>query len=314
MRLRVRIDVRRPLKKDKKIKNMGGEWCIVNFKYEKLGVFCFVCGVLGHSENKCEVRFAMENDDGNREWSSDLRAESRRRGGRPTSRWLNEEGGSSGTVRGGSSSGPDYSAGRHTVDPTHPYSPAAQPIGNPQSALIIPTVSMNRPAPIQEINSQLSNQPNITDPHQSIVSTPQSLTINNMSPTLLFPNNDHPHPINPFLDNPINGQSLSIKNSATPSLSLSQNVTEAISQPFSFTSPAVAHLKQINMQLNRPVELKTYQKINRPSNSFNRTGPTKNSTEPKPKLDRNSNADMEIQLEKKGERRRRRIQNHLSIF
>lgn len=30
----------------------------MNFKYEKLGTFCFVCGVLGHTKNKCEVRLS----------------------------------------------------------------------------------------------------------------------------------------------------------------------------------------------------------------------------------------------------------------
>ncbi|MCH92514.1 hypothetical protein A2U01_0013454 [Trifolium medium] len=74
MRVRVKIDVRKPLKKDTKVKNKEGEWCTVNFKYEKLGTFCFVCGIMGHAENKCEVRFSMEQDDCKREWSSNLKA------------------------------------------------------------------------------------------------------------------------------------------------------------------------------------------------------------------------------------------------
>ncbi|KAK2458187.1 hypothetical protein QL285_005377 [Trifolium repens] len=91
MRLRVRVDVRKPLKKDSKVKDKNGNWCTVKFKYEKLGVFCFVCGILGHSENKCAVRFDMQQDDGIREWSGELRAEPCRQGGRPISRWLKEE-------------------------------------------------------------------------------------------------------------------------------------------------------------------------------------------------------------------------------
>ncbi|XP_058765191.1 uncharacterized protein At4g02000-like [Vicia villosa] len=81
MRIRVRIDVRQPLKKSTRVKNRGGDWCIVNFKYEKLSLFCFVCGRLGHSEQRCEVRFAMSEDDGMREWSNDIRADTRRYGG-----------------------------------------------------------------------------------------------------------------------------------------------------------------------------------------------------------------------------------------
>ncbi|KAK2429287.1 hypothetical protein QL285_027738 [Trifolium repens] len=100
MRLRVRIDVRLPLKKDTKVKDKEGNWCTVKFKYEKLGIFCFVCGIMGHAENKCEVRFSMERDDGVREWSAEIRAESRRQGGRFTSRWLREEGGGNTEDRG----------------------------------------------------------------------------------------------------------------------------------------------------------------------------------------------------------------------
>jgi 14-3-3 protein epsilon len=91
MRVRVKVDVRQPLKKDTKVKDREGNWCTVNFKYEKLGVFCFVCGIMGHAENKCEIRFSMENDDGRREWSGELRADQRRGGGRQSSRWLREE-------------------------------------------------------------------------------------------------------------------------------------------------------------------------------------------------------------------------------
>jgi 14-3-3 protein epsilon len=55
MRIRVKIDVRLPLKKDTKVMNKEGQWCDVKFKYEKLGIFCFVCGIMGHAENKCDV-------------------------------------------------------------------------------------------------------------------------------------------------------------------------------------------------------------------------------------------------------------------
>jgi hypothetical protein len=85
------VDVRKPLKKNTKVKNKEGGWCEVQFKYEKLGIFCFVCGIMGHAENKCEVRFAMEQDDGVRGWSNEIRAEPRRPGGRLVSRWLREE-------------------------------------------------------------------------------------------------------------------------------------------------------------------------------------------------------------------------------
>ncbi|GAU10377.1 hypothetical protein TSUD_382990 [Trifolium subterraneum] len=92
MRVKVRVDVRSPLKIEKKIKLNGGKGGVVKFKYEKLGLFCFVCGRLGHAENKCEVKYAMERDDGRRSWSNEIKAEVRRPGGWVGSRWLHEEG------------------------------------------------------------------------------------------------------------------------------------------------------------------------------------------------------------------------------
>ncbi|GAU45522.1 hypothetical protein TSUD_186790 [Trifolium subterraneum] len=56
MRVKVRVDVRSPLKIEKKIKLNG--------------------------ENKCEVKYVMERDDGRRSWSNEIRAEIRRPGGR----------------------------------------------------------------------------------------------------------------------------------------------------------------------------------------------------------------------------------------
>jgi 14-3-3 protein epsilon len=122
MRVRVKVDVRKPLKKDTKVMNKEGQWCTVNFKYEKLGIFCFVCGIMGLAENKCEVRFDMEHDDGNREWSAEIRAEPRRQGGRLASRWLREEGGgrtvSSGGDRPEQSNipSPEFNAGTTTYE------------------------------------------------------------------------------------------------------------------------------------------------------------------------------------------------------
>ncbi|MCI78824.1 hypothetical protein A2U01_0100095, partial [Trifolium medium] len=50
MRIHVRLDVRIPIRKELKVKNQGGEWHVVQLRYEKLGNFCFLCGVLGHTQ------------------------------------------------------------------------------------------------------------------------------------------------------------------------------------------------------------------------------------------------------------------------
>lgn len=94
MRLSLKIDVCSPLKKDTKVRTKGGEWCTVNFKYEKLSIFCFVCGILGHTEYRCAIRFEMEEDTRFRGWSPKIRVENKRFGG-GTSRLLKEEEGGS---------------------------------------------------------------------------------------------------------------------------------------------------------------------------------------------------------------------------
>jgi hypothetical protein len=123
--------------------NKQGEWCTVKFKYEKLGTFCFVCGVMGHAENKCPVRFAMEEDNGIREWSSELRADSRRQGGKFVSRWLREEKGNSDGIGSNSTVAPpeppvnnlNMGASRADVEPA--TNPALTNLSNPRQTALI---------------------------------------------------------------------------------------------------------------------------------------------------------------------------------
>lgn len=53
MRVRVQIDVRNPIKKTMNIRRPGGSYIQVSFRYERLGIFCFYCGILGHSDKFC---------------------------------------------------------------------------------------------------------------------------------------------------------------------------------------------------------------------------------------------------------------------
>lgn len=46
-------DVRKPLKRRKKIVRTNGKEVIVNYKYERLGDFCFTCGLMTHTERYC---------------------------------------------------------------------------------------------------------------------------------------------------------------------------------------------------------------------------------------------------------------------
>ena len=53
LRVRVSIDIQKPLKRRMRIKKPGSEWVWVEFRYESLTVFCFICGCLGHTDRKC---------------------------------------------------------------------------------------------------------------------------------------------------------------------------------------------------------------------------------------------------------------------
>ena len=53
LRVRVDIPLNKPLCRGGNILNLDGEKTWVNFKYERLPSFCYVCGYLGHDEKHC---------------------------------------------------------------------------------------------------------------------------------------------------------------------------------------------------------------------------------------------------------------------
>lgn len=57
LRVRVILNIDKPLKRRMKICRNKEEWFWANFKYERLPTFCFICGILGHSEKYCERLF-----------------------------------------------------------------------------------------------------------------------------------------------------------------------------------------------------------------------------------------------------------------
>ncbi|RZB66297.1 hypothetical protein D0Y65_042080, partial [Glycine soja] len=62
--IRVLLDVRKSLKKSKKIRKPGGESNEVLFKFKRLGKFCYLCGILGHLDDSYGKLLMMGEDDG----------------------------------------------------------------------------------------------------------------------------------------------------------------------------------------------------------------------------------------------------------
>lgn len=87
MRIRIRVDVRKPLKRKKKIIRKNGPEFIVLCKYERLRDFCFRYGLLSHTERFCQKKF-QQMEETEKEWGGWLRAQPRRVVGK--SKWLRE--------------------------------------------------------------------------------------------------------------------------------------------------------------------------------------------------------------------------------
>ncbi|KAK5820108.1 hypothetical protein PVK06_025154 [Gossypium arboreum] len=54
MRLNVKIEILKPLRRFVKIANKGGVKMIEVIKYKRLLDFCYVCGLIGHTIKKCQ--------------------------------------------------------------------------------------------------------------------------------------------------------------------------------------------------------------------------------------------------------------------
>lgn len=98
--VRVRIDVRLPLKLYKKFKTMEGFSMKAIFRYERMSIYCFVCGIIGHGEKSCPKVFALveANQEVVRGWGPDLRVQMGRTASSGNTWWLRDEQGGGGAV------------------------------------------------------------------------------------------------------------------------------------------------------------------------------------------------------------------------
>lgn len=77
-----------PLKRSMKLRKIAARWCWVNFKYEGIPTFCFICGMVGHGEKFCAKLFDTPLDKFEKPYGSWMPADPRRRSHTIGSIWL----------------------------------------------------------------------------------------------------------------------------------------------------------------------------------------------------------------------------------
>jgi len=92
MRIRVLLDVTKPLKRREKIKKPGGDSGYIKFNYERLGNYCYFCGLLGHIEDFGEKLYDLPEDDGTRLWGPELRVDKQCSSGGSTGKTVDSSG------------------------------------------------------------------------------------------------------------------------------------------------------------------------------------------------------------------------------
>lgn len=92
LRVRVSIPLDKPLKRRMKLRKNADTWCWVNFRYEGVPTFCFICGRMGHNEKFCERIFDTPLENIERPYGIWMKAEPRRRNHVIGSKWLRQGG------------------------------------------------------------------------------------------------------------------------------------------------------------------------------------------------------------------------------
>lgn len=92
LRVRVSVPLDKPLKRRMKLKKSESNWCWVNFRYEGVPTFCFICGLMGHNEKFCDKIFDTPLESIEKPYGIWMKAEPRRRNHTMGSKWLRNGG------------------------------------------------------------------------------------------------------------------------------------------------------------------------------------------------------------------------------
>lgn len=90
LRVRVSIPLDKPLKRRMKLRRSEENWSWVNFKYEAVPTFCFICGLMGHNKKFCHKIFDTPLEMIKKPYGIWMKAEPRRRNHSIGSKWLRQ--------------------------------------------------------------------------------------------------------------------------------------------------------------------------------------------------------------------------------
>ncbi|VFQ73855.1 unnamed protein product [Cuscuta campestris] len=90
LRIRVKLDLRKPLKRGTRLRRGENEWVHVSFGYEKISSFCYICGLLGHSDSVCPETLTHPGRCLERKYGPELRIDPRKEVG-IGAKWLKED-------------------------------------------------------------------------------------------------------------------------------------------------------------------------------------------------------------------------------
>lgn len=79
LRIRVRLEIQKALRRGMRLELKSGVKKWVDLKYERLGTFCYYCGIMGHSEKFCAKKIADKVSDNSLPYGPWLRAVPRAR-------------------------------------------------------------------------------------------------------------------------------------------------------------------------------------------------------------------------------------------
>lgn len=90
LRVRVAVDLSKPLKRRMKVRRAGNDWFWIVFKYENVPTFCFICGVVGHSEKFCSCIFDTPEHEITKPYGAWMRAPFKKQTNMIGARWLRD--------------------------------------------------------------------------------------------------------------------------------------------------------------------------------------------------------------------------------